>query len=56
MSEDEMPPPRPLSLFGRRTSPADFKKTFWDGERVAHDPNDTDSKDWAHSEPDPDAP
>jgi hypothetical protein len=35
---------------------ADLKKTFWDDEVAKHDPDDTTSKDWANSEPDPDAP
>jgi hypothetical protein len=35
---------------------ADLKKTFWDDEMAKHDPDDTTSKDWANSEPDPDAP
>jgi len=55
---DEEPPKRarfPL-FFGRRAVFADVKKTFWDGEMVKHDPEDTDSKDWANSEPDPNAP
>jgi hypothetical protein len=37
-------------------SPADVKRVFWDESRVRHDQDDTESKDWANSEPDPDAP
>ena len=57
MSEDEeskasLPP----FFLGRMAGFLAMKKTFWDDERVKHDPDDTDSKDWANSEPDPDAP
>jgi hypothetical protein len=37
-------------------TPVDLKNTFWDEERVKHAPDDTSSKDWDHSEPDPHAP
>ena len=43
-------------FFGRRARFLAAKKTLWDDERLKHDPNDTDSKDWANSEPDADAP
>jgi hypothetical protein len=51
-SEGSLPP----FFFGRMAGFLAAKKTFWDDERVKHDPADTDSKDWANSEPDPDAP
>ena len=41
---------------GRGSTPFDWKHTFWDEQRVTHDPQDTSSKDWDNSEPDPDAP
>jgi hypothetical protein len=37
-------------------TPGKLKRTFWDSSRVKHDPEDKDSKDWANSEPDPEAP
>ena len=57
MSEDEdskasLPP----FFLGRMAGFLAMKKTFWDDERAKYDPDDTDSKDWANSEPDPDAP
>ncbi len=43
-------------VLGKYPSSAEIKKTFWDDERVKHHPDDRDSKDWAVSEPDPNAP
>jgi hypothetical protein len=56
MSERDGPKFDWRNLFGRGASAADIKRTFWDDSRVKHDPADTESKDWASSEPDPDAP
>ena len=51
-SKESLPP----FFFGRQAGFLAAKKTFWDDERVKHDLADTDSKDWANSEPDPGAP
>ena len=56
MDDDKPKWPAWMAIFGTRTNPRDVTDTFWGESRVKHDPDDTDSKDWANSEPDPDAP
>lgn len=51
--EDRENKMRPWVL-GSRPGPEQIKRTFWPG--VKHDPDDTEDKDWANSEPDPNAP
>ena len=58
MVDEETPEPESFLFgrpaFGKRASFADLKKTLW--PNLKHDPKDTTSKDWANSEPDPNAP
>jgi hypothetical protein len=43
-------------IFGKWATPRKLWKAFWDDQRVKHHPEDNDSKAWADSEPDPNAP
>jgi hypothetical protein len=56
MAEDEAKRKLLPGIFGRYATPRQMKKTYWDDERVKHDPEDQTSKDWDNSEPDPEAP